>query len=289
MELNQIRYFILAAQLQNVSKAARALNVTQPTLSKSISKLEEELGVSLFDRSAKKLTLNENGSIFLKNAVLSVQELENAVAAVKNHLTFPSLSLGLFHFSDEFMRCLGDFSAAFPNVVFHIERLETASENIDTNRFDMLLYPRSTLFAKYRGAAIYTDSYCLAAHKSNAAARLESVRFGDLRGQKFVFIKHGDKQYEPPYHLCKNAEIDVSGSILTNSGEVRRWLIARNHAVGFVSRGCAEAYAADSDIALIPVAEEGFGIDVMLGFKRDKHLSDTGRTFAAFVRERFGI
>ena len=65
MELSQIRYFIVAAQFQNLSKAAKILNITQPALSKSISKLEDEIGVHLFDRSSKKITLNESGKKFL--------------------------------------------------------------------------------------------------------------------------------------------------------------------------------------------------------------------------------
>ncbi len=59
MELQQLRYFILAAETQNLSLAAKQLGISQPSLSRSITRLENDLGVKLFSRSGKKITLNE--------------------------------------------------------------------------------------------------------------------------------------------------------------------------------------------------------------------------------------
>ena len=59
MELQQLFHFQRAALLNNMSRAARELHITQPALSKSIAGLEEELGMQLFDRHGKKIVLNE--------------------------------------------------------------------------------------------------------------------------------------------------------------------------------------------------------------------------------------
>ena len=58
MELSQLRYFIVVAELGNMSKAAEVLFVSQPNLSTSISRLEEEVGAPLFERRRGKITLN---------------------------------------------------------------------------------------------------------------------------------------------------------------------------------------------------------------------------------------
>ncbi|MBR3263413.1 MAG: LysR family transcriptional regulator, partial [Lachnospiraceae bacterium] len=55
MNLDQMHFFTVVAQMENVSKAADSLHMTQSTLSKNILRLEEELGVPLFDRHGKKL------------------------------------------------------------------------------------------------------------------------------------------------------------------------------------------------------------------------------------------
>lgn len=72
MELSQLRYFIAVAKLGNMSKAAETLFVSQPNLSTSISRLEEEVGVPLFERRRGKIALNQNGELLLKSVEQAV-------------------------------------------------------------------------------------------------------------------------------------------------------------------------------------------------------------------------
>ena len=289
MDLVQIRYFITAAQFQNLSKAAHVLNITQPALSKSILKLEDELDVRLFDRSGKKIRLNESGERFLQYAISTIQELDDAVAAVKNKTISPMLKVGLFHHSEEFMRCLGDFMKANPNISFQLERLDIAAQSIDTNVFDMLLYPQNPLFRKYRGVKIYSDPYFIAVHKSNPLAHLESVVLDDVSAQRLILIRHGDQSFDLPYHLCTGVGINAGEGLFTNSYEIQRWLVSNNRGVGFVPQGSAGAYAVDPGVALVPVADERLSQDIMVGFKREKHLSTAGKHLAGFVRGYFQV
>lgn len=83
MELSQLRYFITVAELGNMSKAAETLFVSQPNLSTSISRLEEEVGVPLFDRRRGKISLNQNGELLLKSVKQAVDTLDAGVQAVR--------------------------------------------------------------------------------------------------------------------------------------------------------------------------------------------------------------
>lgn len=83
MELSQLRYFAAVARLGNISRAARELYVTQPNLSKSIARLEEELGVPLFEHRKGKIVLNDYGRCFLASVNLSLGELENGVRSIQ--------------------------------------------------------------------------------------------------------------------------------------------------------------------------------------------------------------
>lgn len=67
MNLLQLKYFQTVAQLEHISKAAKQLNIAQPSLSMTISKLEQELGVSLFDRQGRNIVLNVNGQMLLRH------------------------------------------------------------------------------------------------------------------------------------------------------------------------------------------------------------------------------
>ena len=68
MELRQLEYFQMVARYRNITRAATHLNVSQPNITVSIKKLENELGVTLFDRGQKHLTLTPEGERFCHEA-----------------------------------------------------------------------------------------------------------------------------------------------------------------------------------------------------------------------------
>ena len=76
MNIFQLRYFVSVAQLENISKAADLLHLSQSSLSKSIAKLEAELGMPLFQRSGKHIVLNEQGRRFWEFSSMVLRELE---------------------------------------------------------------------------------------------------------------------------------------------------------------------------------------------------------------------
>ncbi|MEW6637481.1 MAG: LysR family transcriptional regulator [Actinomycetota bacterium] len=98
MELSDIRYFVAVAEELHFGRAARSLYITQPSLSKRVAKLEEELGVRLFHRSRREVRLTEAGDAFLKGARLVLEEaqraMEEARKAARGELG--SLEVGFF-------------------------------------------------------------------------------------------------------------------------------------------------------------------------------------------------
>src|ERR1041385_4469275 len=79
MELRHLRYFVAVAEEENVSRAALKLHVSQPGLSRQIRDLEDEIGLQLFERSAKSLRLTTAGRTFLREARAVLQRAEEAV------------------------------------------------------------------------------------------------------------------------------------------------------------------------------------------------------------------
>ena len=78
MELYWLKYFQTIARIGSVSRAAEQIHISQPALSKTLSQLEEELGVRLFDRVGRNIVLNRYGESFLKNTNEILNRLENA-------------------------------------------------------------------------------------------------------------------------------------------------------------------------------------------------------------------
>jgi DNA-binding transcriptional LysR family regulator len=79
VELRHLRYFVAVATEENIGRAARRLNVSQPALTKQIHDLERELGVQLFERTARGVALTSAGSAFLAGAEVTLASANNAV------------------------------------------------------------------------------------------------------------------------------------------------------------------------------------------------------------------
>jgi LysR family transcriptional regulator, benzoate and cis,cis-muconate-responsive activator of ben and cat genes len=120
MELRHLRYFIAAAEEENVSRAALKLHVSQPAISRQIHDLEYELGFQLFERNAKSLKLTEAGKQFVADAKVILKLTDDAVKNAKAvasgasgeiHIGYaPSLTVKILPTT------LRAFQAQFPNV-----------------------------------------------------------------------------------------------------------------------------------------------------------------------------
>ena len=287
MELGQIKYFILVARLQNMSKAAQALGIAQPTLSRSITGLERELGAQLFDRSGKKLTLNERGKHFLESVQRAVDELDNAVASAKGGLADSTVTIGLFCMSERLVRCLGAFTREHPEVTVNISYLNGAGAHVDTNEFDVLLYPQGAL--RYKGQYAYTESLILAVNKDSSLAERTGVSLSELAGHRLVIIKNDAIGLNSVYPLYLNKISEHGGQSVCNSIELQRMMISSAQCVGIVPHGAADIYQVDDNIKLIAVTDEGLEREVFIGFKREKHLSDYGRLAMTFISDWFNL
>src|SRR3974377_182201 len=129
MELRHLRYFVAAAEAENVSKAALRLHVSQPALSRQIRDLEEELGFPLFERSAKAVRLTEAGKTFLSEARAVLQRAEEAVNTARAIATGGRAELHVGYAPSPMVRimpqALRSFQAQMPKVRVRLHDLST--------------------------------------------------------------------------------------------------------------------------------------------------------------------
>lgn len=85
MNLSQLYYFKKLAELQHYAKAAKELYITQPSLSNAISSLENELGVSLFQRTGRNIHLTKYGREFLDYVTIGLEQIDKGIATMKNY------------------------------------------------------------------------------------------------------------------------------------------------------------------------------------------------------------
>ena len=87
MEFRLLKYFLMVAREENITKAANLLHITQPTLSRQLIQLEEELGVTLFQRSKHRIILTEDGMLLRRraNEIISLMEDRKSTRLNSSH------------------------------------------------------------------------------------------------------------------------------------------------------------------------------------------------------------
>ena len=201
-----MRYFVAVAEMENVSKAALKLHVSQPALSRQIRDLEDEIGVALFERTAKSVSLTEPGRVFFKEAR---EVLQRADAAVQKARATANADEGELHVGYSptpvarmLPKVLRACQRAMPKV--HIKLHDLANhENIARLRDGRLQLafvvrpPKAGVLHGLRYEELMRQQICLALPLQHPFARRRTVSLADAAGEPFIGLTREDY---PDYH-----------------------------------------------------------------------------------------
>ncbi len=166
LDLTQLHQFITVAECQNVSQAAHKLYITQPALSRSISRLESELEVRLFDRKSNSLILNESGKIFLQHVSAGLDAINAGVHAVRQKNNNRRVLVSNYIFLDDFASFCDRCLTAFPDVdLACFDGTRTVSDYPTDTAPDLVIIPQQN-FRGYTVTKAYTEPWCVMFHES---------------------------------------------------------------------------------------------------------------------------
>jgi DNA-binding transcriptional LysR family regulator len=205
MELRHLRYFIAVAEAENVSRAALKLHVSQPALSRQIRDLEDALGFSLLERSAKSVRLTDAGRAFLTEARAVLQRVEEGVKAARAIAMGSRGELHVGYAPSPTVRILPPtlraFGAERPAVRVKLHDFSTeemlAGLRDGKLQIAVLVRPSRAMLRGLRFEELARDSMRLAVPPKHAFARLQSVPLA--RAAREPFVAFTRKDY-PEYH-----------------------------------------------------------------------------------------
>ena len=187
MELRVLRYFLAVAREESISGAAEALHVTQPTLSRQMMELEEELGKTLFLRGKRKISLTEEGMFLRKRAqeiVTLVEKTESEFSAAEETIS------GDVHIGGgetDAMRLIArtakELQAAYPRIRYHLYsgNGEDVSERLDKGLLDLGILVEPFDMKKYDSIQLpATDIWGVLMRKDSPLAEKEYIQPEDL-------------------------------------------------------------------------------------------------------------
>lgn len=200
MDLKQISYFLKVTECKNFSKAAKQLFVSQPSLSISMKKLEEEIGFSLFNRDKGELKLTEQGQQFHKraNSLLNhFKELQNDVEDISKHGS-GTFVIGAVESSTKYLaRILDDFIKVYPDM--NISIVEQNSPSINAAILDHTIHIGLTAskieHEHIECIELMRRSLSVVFHKNHKFKNLEEINIHDLRGETLIHSLPGSHLY----------------------------------------------------------------------------------------------
>ena len=196
MDIKHLQYFLEVAKLNSFSRAADALFITQPTISKMIKNLEQELGVVLFDRSRKQLTLTDAGRVILEHAKLIDHAMKNVSMELSNLLELKKgqIRIGLppIFAAHHFLEIMSKFHKQYPGITFQLveEGSKRIEEDVESNLLDVGMVVLPTKPELFNYFSILEEDLQLILPKSHPLSVRDAVSLIDLSQESFILFNN---------------------------------------------------------------------------------------------------
>ena len=235
MELNQLRYFQVVAAHQHMTQAANELHISQSSLSKTISTLEHDVGVRLFDRTGNRIALNAVGRRFLERVNRALRELDDAVSeAGSSDSGSVSFAAGISGLCADF---LSEYLLNYPEVQVRQYLLpkEQMISALEGSMIDFAISYDNLISENISWEPVVEDEVLLLVSRNHPLARRGTVSMQELRNENFIYTTDGYGIMESGEEFCRKAGFVPRVLFEGNEPAMTMKLVAGNLGVMFMS------------------------------------------------------
>lgn len=263
MTLRELQYLVELARLKNFRRAAEVCNVSQPTLSTQIRKLEDELGVILVERGARKVVLTAAGEEIVTRAERMLREAGDirAIAARHSAPEAGRLRLGVFPTLGPYLlpALVPRIAQAFPKLELQLveEKSDLLLEKLKAGQIDAALLALPVHEDALETARLFDEPFILAVPPEHAFAPRQTVTLDDLTGQKLMLLEDGHCLRDQAINLCHRWGADETAGFRATSLETLRQMVAAGMGItllpALATRG---PLAENSNLRLLPFRDQ---------------------------------
>ncbi len=290
MEWHQLEYFCTVAHMQHFTRAGEQLSISQPALSRSIAKLEEELGISLFERHGKKVALNRFGQIFFRHVERAKQEIIEAKQEIQDMIDPDQgvVSLAFLHSQGTHVvpELLGRFRAEYPRIGFKLYQNPShlLFEQLKSGEIDLCLSAPLSGQGKIEWVPLFTEELFAAVASDHRLAGRNSIELAEIADEPVITLK---KEYSlrsltdqlfqeaglTPAITFEGEEImTVAGLVETKLGvAIIPYLPGRNN----------------TRLSFIPISKPKCFRTIGLAWTKERYISPVAKKFRDFVIDFF--
>lgn len=282
MELLQLRYFKDAAELENFSKVAEKNMVPQPSISKTIRKLETELGANLFDRAGKKVSLNSDGKYFYEKVSAALGQLDEGV----EHFTAPPQSNITIYTQagSRFVSLLiADFITSTANIF--ISCINYDSANLP-NKYDFTFIQLQNNMSRYNYEILMQDEIVAVVSLKNKLSRHNILSIKDFAGEDFVAYYRSINLRDFTDEYCiKQGGFIPNVVFETHDYSALRYMLDNNKGIALMPKKFFQLQHSDK-VKLIELKEKTFRT-LTIAWDTNKKLSSSEKHFLEFTKSWF--
>lgn len=298
MNLLTLRYFISVAEHSSFTKASEHLFVTQPTLSRQVMDLEEELGVQLFVRGRHTLTLTAQGSRFLPEAKEIIRRCDNLREILKPEEDDGDvkgfLSIGYQGFLDTKLmhQTMKAVTAKYPQVDFSLLRGNPPElrHHLIINKCDVVFSLNSCVAAipNIESIKLQENELQIAVPRNHRLAKYDSIDMKELANENFVMLERKISPFTVDYatSLCMKNGFSPNASYYVNDAEKALLLVGSGKGIAFLhSTNNITNPEETFDIKVLRIEGLDNDLDFVLTYKKD----NTNPIIPIFVAELLNL
>lgn len=236
MELLHLKYFQTVARTEHMTKAAKQLNIVQPSLSRTITSLEKELGVELFTRNGKGIQLNSNGKIFLETVDETLSVLENGKKRLLdlNKKSDLEIKLLVSAGSNTLANLIVEFKKIYPNVTFKLH--QHTSSDLDVNDFDFYISTTLEEIKNPTSITLLEEELLLCIPSNHSLACKSHIFLEEVSNESFIAFESNKPFRKISDTLCLYAGFKPNIVFESNVPSIVRELISAGLGISFIPK-----------------------------------------------------
>ena len=229
MEMLQLRYFYESAKTESFAATAQHYMVPATSVSAAIKRLEKELGCALFDRTANRIRLNEQGKRLLQSLDVVFSELDSCTLSLsreqEDHREIKILVLSLRRIITD---CIVHFKAMCPNIHFKISFDHNAAEHQD---YDIIIDDTADKYAQYNASVLCQAQIRMKVATSSALCG-KPLTLRQLRDEPFVIMSENGRLHSILLRACKKAGFTPNIVVKANDLQCYHQFLAAGIGIG---------------------------------------------------------
>lgn len=288
MELLQLKYFQTVANYGNMTKAAEALHISQPSLSIMISRLEKELGVKLFDRKGRGIVLNNYGTILLKHTSTALYELEKANRSIEElkekHGRQLHICMSGAYLSTNLIKSFCKIYNIYQMRQKCCSYREAESMLLKGDcHFAITMPPLQ--HAQLQSVILYQENLVCFMSKDHLLAVRESIFLQELSNEDFVSTYRSDDAVWQSRNYFANHFGFTPNFVFEGGKEIAQELVAENKGVMLGLLSSSDLH--NEKIIAVPVEEAELSFCVGLSRRKDIEMNAASKAFFEYAKQYF--